>query len=927
MTDLVGRDQVLAAADAALARASAGHGTLVVVSGPRGAGRSAVLRAVSARADAAGHRVVAAAAGPFDREAGLGLIRRLLLPLVDEQPGLLEGGPASWAARLFTSEPGEADHIAVSQGLLAVIGRLTDHGRPLAIVADDVDLGDRSSIRLLAELARGSVDLPVLIAVSATGPRLGSPVTDLLAVGAHLTLDPLDVGAISDLAALRLGSDVRSEVVEALATASGGYPAILVPIVEALGGSSVRDEPASAIQVADIERVAPTSMPAHVEGRLRLVSEPARNLAVAVAVVGGRARADVAAAAASIEPDQVAVLVAELVDAGLFRAGTRPAWTVPVLARAAVDLVPPGERALIEIGAARALAAAGDPAEQGASLLVDVPAVGEPWAAAALAAAAVEAEQRGAPEVAKDLWLRQLEEPLDFAARGWATAAVARAEMHLGDPAGAERLRSLAPLVDDAALRSRVEFAAGRASLWNGDAAVAAACFADAASSAGAAGDDQIERRSAAGRLLACGIGSLGPDAVSAARTATGPLDDSAGSSSLRAALAFADLVEGRPMAQVLAGARAAVADDRLFTLPTSDFTALSAAAFCLVAGGEPRAAVSVLDRVIAAGHHLGQVATVATVQCGLASALLAAGEVGGAIDSAEAALASGHAWPIERPAAAAALAEARRLQGDLDTATAALAEDAVPIDATLLRSAQLQWLIVSGRVALDRGDAEAAVQLAGRALAAGPVATSLGADVLLIRSLVASGAPQQGCEHADAVLAQTDALRDSQRGVIEVLRGRLAGDLDAIEAGVDAVGASGAALDQVEVLTVLGDELLRLGRRSEARDAFRGALALADDLGAKGLASSALDGLRLAGGRPRRRALTGRTALTPAEERICELVASGRSNPEVADLLYLSRKTVEYHLGNAYGKLGITRREELAAVLAPPDGSAPLRP
>lgn len=668
-------------------------------------------------------------------------------------------------------------------------------------------------------------------------------------------------------------------------------------------------------------------MPAHVEGRLRLVSEPARNLAVAVAVVGGRARADVAAAAASIEPDQVAVLVAELVDAGLFRAGTRPAWTVPVLARAAVDLVPPGERALIEIGAARALAAAGDPAEQGASLLVDVPAVGEPWAAAALAAAAVEAEQRGAPEVAKDLWLRQLEEPLDFAARGWATAAVARAEMHLGDPAGAERLRSLAPLVDDAALRSRVEFAAGRASLWNGDAAVAAACFADAASSAGAAGDDQIERRSAAGRLLACGIGSLGPDAVSAARTATGPLDDSAGSSSLRAALAFADLVEGRPMAQVLAGARAAVADDRLFTLPTSDFTALSAAAFCLVAGGEPRAAVSVLDRVIAAGHHLGQVATVATVQCGLASALLAAGEVGGAIDSAEAALASGHAWPIERPAAAAALAEARRLQGDLDTATAALAEDAVPIDATLLRSAQLQWLIVSGRVALDRGDAEAAVQLAGRALAAGPVATSLGADVLLIRSLVASGAPQQGCEHADAVLAQTDALRDSQRGVIEVLRGRLAGDLDAIEAGVDAVGASGAALDQVEVLTVLGDELLRLGRRSEARDAFRGALALADDLGAKGLASSALDGLRLAGGRPRRRALTGRTALTPAEERICELVASGRSNPEVADLLYLSRKTVEYHLGNAYGKLGITRREELAAVLAPPDGSAPLRP
>ena len=174
----------------------------------------------------------------------------------------------------------------------------------------------------------------------------------------------------------------------------------------------------------------------------------------------------------------------------------------------------------------------------------------------------------------------------------------------------------------------------------------------------------------------------------------------------------------------------------------------------------------------------------------------------------------------------------------------------------------------------------------------------------------------------ADAALARPDVLRPALHGVVAVLRGRLAGDLGAVQAGVELVRSSGGMVELVDVLVVQGDELLRLGRRSDARAAFREALALADDLGLKGLASSALDGLRLAGGRPRRRALTGRSSLTPGEERICELVASGRSNREVADLLYVSRKTVEYHLRNVFAKLGVTSRRQLADRLGPGYGS-----
>jgi DNA-binding CsgD family transcriptional regulator len=74
------------------------------------------------------------------------------------------------------------------------------------------------------------------------------------------------------------------------------------------------------------------------------------------------------------------------------------------------------------------------------------------------------------------------------------------------------------------------------------------------------------------------------------------------------------------------------------------------------------------------------------------------------------------------------------------------------------------------------------------------------------------------------------------------------------------------------------------------------------------------------AGGRPRRSARSGVDALTPAELRVARMAATGSSNREVAEALFVTVKAVEWHLRNTYRKLGIGGRGELAAALGKPD-------
>ena len=78
---------------------------------------------------------------------------------------------------------------------------------------------------------------------------------------------------------------------------------------------------------------------------------------------------------------------------------------------------------------------------------------------------------------------------------------------------------------------------------------------------------------------------------------------------------------------------------------------------------------------------------------------------------------------------------------------------------------------------------------------------------------------------------------------------------------------------------------------------------------GARALAERARTELRAAGGRSSGPEGSGVGALTASERRVAELAAEGLSNPEIAQALFVTRKTVETHLGHVYRKLGITGR------------------
>ncbi len=112
------------------------------------------------------------------------------------------------------------------------------------------------------------------------------------------------------------------------------------------------------------------------------------------------------------------------------------------------------------------------------------------------------------------------------------------------------------------------------------------------------------------------------------------------------------------------------------------------------------------------------------------------------------------------------------------------------------------------------------------------------------------------------------------------------------------------------------GARLRRAGRRVDARERLRAAIDAFDELGAAPWAELARTELAATGETPRRRDPTTIDELTPQELQISLLLAEGRTTREAAAALFLSPKTIEYHLRNAYRKLAIHSREELRNVV-----------
>jgi DNA-binding CsgD family transcriptional regulator len=186
-----------------------------------------------------------------------------------------------------------------------------------------------------------------------------------------------------------------------------------------------------------------------------------------------------------------------------------------------------------------------------------------------------------------------------------------------------------------------------------------------------------------------------------------------------------------------------------------------------------------------------------------------------------------------------------------------------------------------------------------------------------LVEALIRAG-------HADEARAANELLAASAvPGVAAWLRALAArtrallaeDDVDAessFEEALELHGEWPRPFDRARTELLCGEHLRRRRRRTEARTHLRSALQALEALGAEPWAERARLELRASGETAHRRDPAALTELTPQELQIARLVAEGASNKEVAVQLFLSPRTVEYHLRKVFLKLGITSRSQL---------------
>jgi DNA-binding NarL/FixJ family response regulator len=136
------------------------------------------------------------------------------------------------------------------------------------------------------------------------------------------------------------------------------------------------------------------------------------------------------------------------------------------------------------------------------------------------------------------------------------------------------------------------------------------------------------------------------------------------------------------------------------------------------------------------------------------------------------------------------------------------------------------------------------------------------------------------------------------------------------LEEAAELLEVSSQRIERARALAAVGAELRRARRPTDAREPLRRALELCEITGAKALEENVRSELYATGARPRTTALGGVESLTERELRVATLAADGQTNRDIAQALYVTPRTVEVHLSNAYRKLDIASRRELPAAL-----------
>ena len=264
--------------------------------------------------------------------------------------------------------------------------------------------------------------------------------------------------------------------------------------------------------------------------------------------------------------------------------------------------------------------------------------------------------------------------------------------------------------------------------------------------------------------------------------------------------------------------------------------------------------------------------------------------------------------------------ASLRRRQGRLDDALAELARAEVE---PFRRAVRHQVLTVRARVELDRGDPQAAADLAERYLAA--VSTEdrierIEALEILVRARLRLGEDEPAAAalrelDASAETIPTDGVRGSARmcgALVALSLHRTDVATRSVQEAIDRFQAAGLPHEEASARLDSVDVHLSAGRIDRARREAEVACQMATALGAA--AERARAERYLASLRPDR---SGAGDLTDREAEILQLIAEGRSNGEIAGTLFLSIRTVERHVSNIYLKVGVTGPSARMALVA----------
>jgi ATP/maltotriose-dependent transcriptional regulator MalT len=923
------RSQELAAIGSALESATASDGALVLIEGPPGIGKTRLLREGALRASES-FDVLWARADALEQEVPFGLVRQLFEKRVAGERGRRRAAILAGAARLAEpvleprpqSQPG--DGATLWHGLYWLAANLSAQA-PLALVIDDLHWADIASLEWLGYLARRLEGLPVVVLAAAR--RTEGDRTRLMEAlrasggGGVLAPRPLSRTAVGRLVEELTGAEPDSAFTAACLEASGGNPFLLRELVRAAASEGIATSAPDASRVAAL---APETVTRALLVRLAGLPPAATELAQAVAVLGHDVPPDAAAELAGLSPGAAAAAADALAAAHIFGTDRELGFIHPLVRTAIEEEMPPSRRRAAHARAASILAeGGGDPERRAVHLLFADPA-GSAEVVETLRATARRARERGAARSAVTYLARALEEPPEPAVRPALLEELGVVAASAGDPRAVDWLREAYAAADAAAGRARLALALGRALMVEGRLDDAFAAIDEAEADLGA--DERwmaarLESELIVAARLDHRLRARVPDRLDRLeRLSEGDRDARL---LLLAHRAYEAALAGEPADGPAEMAHEALAGGQLLAAlgpeDPSIYLALNALSLC----ERLEEARQAFDAAIAVARERGSALGFAIASCFRSQVHYRRGEVRGAEADARAAIevAAAEGWGVGIPAARAFLVYALVERGDLDEARQVLDEaelgdeipDLVMFDPLLDGRGRLR--IASGQVAEGVADLLACGERQERWGGRNPSVIpwrSTAAEAML---RVSRGDEARELADEEVELARR-AGTPRALGMALRVAGLVRQDQRLLEEAVATLERGPSPLETARARISLAATLRGAGRPDIARDQLRHALDEADRAGASALAREARDELVAAGARPRRARLSGRDALTASELRVASRAAEGRTNREIAQALFVTVKTVETHLGNAYRKLGIASRAELQRAL-----------